>query len=96
MAAAVSELAPPDSKTELARQLGVSRSTPRYLPKLPAKDLAMKADIEKAMMAHKAYGHKRIADHLKINKKRIRRVMGLFNLKAKRKRKKPFKPKDSG
>lgn len=96
MAAAVKKLAPPDSKTELAKQLGVSRSTLYYQPKMPAKDLALKADIEKAMMAHQAYGHKRIADHLKINKKRIRRVMRLFNLKVKRKRKKPFKPKDSG
>lgn len=96
MALAVKRLAPPDSKTELARRLGVSRSVLYYRPKLPAKDLALKADIETVMAAHKAYGHKRIADHLGVNKKRIRRVMRLFDLKVKRIRKKPFKPKDSG
>lgn len=96
MAATVKRLAPPDSKTEIAKQLGVSRSALYYQPKLPAKDLALKAEIEKVMQAHKAYGHKRIAPELGVNKKRVRRVMKLFNLKVKRKRKKPFKPKDRG
>lgn len=96
MAAAIKELAPPASKTELAKQLGVSRSTLYYQPKLLVKDLALKVEIEKVMAAHKAYGHKRIAIALNVNKKRILRVMKLFNLKVKRRRKKPFKPKDSG
>jgi putative transposase len=96
MAAAIKDLAPPDSKTELAKRLGVSRSALYYRLKLPAKDLALKAEIEKVMSDHKAYGHKRIADHLDINKKRILRVMRLFSLKVKRKRKKPSKPDDSG
>lgn len=96
MAAAIKALAPPDSKTELAKQLGVSRSALYYRLKLPTKDLALKAEIEKVMSDHKAYGHKRIADHLAINKKRILRVMKLFGLKVKRKRKKPRKPNDSG
>ena len=96
MAAAINQLAPPKSKTELAKQLGVSRSALYYRLKLPAKDLTLKAEIEKVLSDHKAYGHKRIADHLGINKKRILRVMKLFGLKVKRKRKKPFKPKDSG
>lgn len=96
MAAAIKALAPPDSKTELAKQLGVSRSALYYRLKLPAKDLALKAEIERVMLAHKAYGHKRIAIHLGINKKRVKRVMRLFRLKVKRKRKGPRKPKDSG
>ena len=96
MAAAINQLAPPDSKTELAKQLGVSRSALYYRLKLPVKDLALKAEIEQVMSDHKAYGHKRIADHLNINKKRVLRVMKLFGLKVKRKRKKPIKPKDSG
>jgi len=96
MAAAIKQLAPPDSKTELAKQLGVSRSALYYRLKLPAKDLALKAEIEKVMSDHKSYGHKRIATHPEINKKRVLRVMKLFELKVKRKRKKPSKPKDSG
>jgi len=56
----------------------------------------LKAEIEQVLSDHKAYGYKRIADHLNINKKRILRVMKLFGLKVKRKRKWPNKPKDSG
>lgn len=96
MAAAINQLSPPKSKTELAKQLGVSRSALYYKLKLPAKDLVLKAEIEKVLSDHKAYGHKRIADHLNINKKRILRVMKLFGIKVKRKRKKPKKPNDSG
>ena len=96
MAAAIKQSAPVDSKTELAKQLGVSRSALYYRPKLPAKDLALKAEIEKVMAEHKAYGHKRIAIHLGINKKRISRVMRLFGLKVKRQRRQLKKPKDLG
>ena len=96
MATAVNQLAPPDSKTELARQLGVSRSALYYRLKMPTKDLALKAEIENVMVKHRAYGHKRIAIDLKINKKRIKRVMKLFGLKVKRKRKKPRKTNDFG
>ncbi len=93
---AVNRTAPPKSKTELAKQLGISRASLYYQPKLPAKDLELKAKIEKTMSVHKAYGHKRIALELNINKKRILRVMKLFNLKPQRRRKKPEKPKDFG
>lgn len=96
MAETVNRLAPPDSKTELAKRLGVSRSALYYELKLPVKDLALKAKIEKVMTNHKAYGHRRIALELNINKKRVKRVMKLFGLKVKRKRKAPKKPKDSG
>jgi len=96
MAAAIKALVPPDSKTELAKRLSVSRSARYYRLKLPAKDLALKAEIEQVMSDHKAYGRKRIAHQLDINKKRILRVMKLFGLKVKQKRKKPSKPKDSG
>jgi len=96
MAAAVKQLAPPQSKTESAKQLGVSRSALYYLPKLPAKNLALKASMEKVMLVHKSYGHRRIAIALGINKKRVRRVMKLFNLQVKRGRKIPKKPADLG
>lgn len=91
---AVNSTSPQKSKKELAKQLGISRQSLYYKPKLPAKDLKLKAEIEKVMIKHKAYGHKRIAIELKINKKRVLRVMKLFNLKPKRRRKNPEKPKD--
>jgi len=67
MAAAIKALVPPDSKTELAKRLSVSRSARYYRLKLPAKDLALKAEIEQVMSDHKAYGRKRIAHQLDNN-----------------------------
>mgnify|MGYP007049859147 CR=1 FL=1 len=64
------------------------------LSKPPEKNLKLKSEIEKLMARHKAYGHKRIAIALSINKKRVLRVMKLFNLKPKRSRKRPEKPQD--
>ena len=93
---AINQTAPSKSKKELARELGISRQSLYYKPKLPEKDLKLKAEIEKVMAHHKAYGHKRIALDLKINKKRVLRVMKLFGLKPRRRRKKPDKPQDLG
>jgi len=91
---AVSSAAPAKSKKELAKQLGVSRQSLYYKPKLPEKDLKLKQEIQKVMSKHKRYGHKRISDELDINKKRILRVMKLFHLEPLRRRRKPFKPED--
>jgi len=93
---AINLAAPPKSKKELARELGISRQSLYYKPKLPEKDLKLKSEIENVMARHKAYGHKRIALDLKINKKRVLRVMKLFGLKPRRRRKKPEKPEDLG
>lgn len=91
---AVNKQSPSKSKQQLAKELGVSRQSLYYKPKLPEKDLKLKAEIETVIEKHKRYGHKRIATVLKINKKRILRVMKLFGLKPQRTRKQPFKPKD--
>lgn len=93
---AINQTAPFESKKGLAKQLGISRQSLYYNPKLPEKDLKLKSEIEKVMARHKAYGHKRIALDLRINKKRILRVMKLFGLKPQRRRKKPSKPQDLG
>jgi len=86
-----------ENKTALAKKLGVSRSSLYYKPKLPTKDLALKAEIAGVMHENKAYGHKRVAMALGINKKRALRVMKLFGLKPQRKRgAKPDKPEDLG
>jgi transposase InsO family protein len=94
MAEAIKKQAPSKGKNNLARELGISRGLLYYQPKLPVKDLLLRAEIEKVMLKHKAYGHRRIALMLEINKKRVRRVMKLFGIKVKRQRKKPIKPKD--
>jgi len=91
---AIKKIAPKQSKTTLAKEMGISRSSLYYRPKLPDKDLELKTAIEQVMKKHKAYGHKRIASELGVNKKRVRRVMRLFNLQPKRKRKTPNKRKD--
>ena len=94
---AIHALAAPKSKTILARELGVSRQSLYYTPKLPAKDILLKAAIEKVMAGNQAYGHKRIAMALGVNKKRIKRVMKLFGLSpTRRRRKKPEKIQDMG
>lgn len=91
---AINKESPAKSKAELAKQLGVSRQSLYYQPKMPAKDLKLKAEIERVMDKHKAYGHKRIAWQLNANKKRVLRIMKKFNLKPKRQRKAPAKPQD--
>ena len=93
---AINQTAPAKSKKELAKELGIFRQSLYYKPKLPEKDLRLKAEIERVMAKHKAYGHKRLAIELKINKKRVLRVMKLFGLKPQRRRKKPEKSEDLG
>ena len=85
------------TKTELARKLGVSRASLYYHHKRPAIDDEVKHQIESVQTDHPSYGHKRIALELKLNKKRIRRVMKKFHMKPFRRRvKKPHKPDDLG
>jgi len=83
------------TKAEIARKLGVSRGSLYYEKKIPSKDLQMKEEIKKVTSKHPAYGHKRIAIELGLNKKRILRVMKKFDLKPYRRRvRKPNKPDD--
>lgn len=91
---AVNNTSPKKSKKALAEELGISRQSLYYKPKMPEKDLKFKAEIEKVMSGNKAYGHKRIAWHLGANKKRVLRVMKIFGLKPERKRRAPKKSDD--
>lgn len=70
-----------ESKTALAKSLGVSRSSLYYKSKMREKDWGLKQQIEAVLREHPSYGHRRLAIHLNINKKRIRRVMKLFGIK---------------
>lgn len=85
------------TKTGLAKKLGIARSSLYYRHKRPAVDEEVKKQIEAVLTDNPAYGHKRIALALKLNKKRILRVMKKFGLKPyKRRVKKPRKKEDEG
>jgi len=86
---------PKTTKTQLAKDLGVSRSSLYYKSKRDQIDNEVKLQVESVLAEHPAYGHKRIAIELKLNKKRIRRVMKKFNIKPYRRRSnKLIKPDD--
>lgn len=80
-----------ENKTALAKILGVSRSFLYYRPKLKEKDWKLKQEIEKVLREFPSYGHKRLAIHLKINKKRALRVMKIFGIKPYRRRGKKWR-----
>lgn len=48
------------------------------------KDLRVKQQIEAVFKKHPAYGHRRLALELKMNKKKIRRIMKKYNLRPPR------------
>ena len=85
------------TKKQLAQRRGIARSTLYYKPKLPEKDEQLRKQIFKIWQEFPSYGHRRLSICLGINKKRIRRVMGLFKLKVPRRRgKRPKKLDDLG
>lgn len=87
----------PLTKTEIAKSLGMSRAMLYYQPKRPAIDEEIKRQIESVLADQPSYGHKRLALALKLNKKRILRVMKKFGIKPYRRRvTKPPKPADIG
>lgn len=71
--------------------LGVSRSSLYYKRKKPVEDWSIKQRIEAVLHEHPSYGHKRLALALKLNKKRIQRVMKLYGIKPYRRHRNPFK-----
>lgn len=79
------------TKAALAGRLGVSRSSLYYVSKQLPKDWALKNDIETVMAEHPGYGSPRLCTALRINRKRIVRVMKLFGIKAYRRRGRRFR-----
>lgn len=69
-----------DNKSQVARDIGVSRQLLYYHHKQKTKDWRLKTEIEEALHEHPSYGHKRLAIHLKVNRKRILRVMVLSRI----------------
>lgn len=84
------------SKSRLARELGVSRSGLYYRRKIPEKDEELRTAIELVMREHPGYGYRRVAIVLKINHKRISRVMRKYGLKPARRAKSPMNVLDRG
>lgn len=86
-----------ESKTNLAKNLGVSRASLYYRSKLDAVDEELKKQIHIILAIHPSYGHKRIALEFPLNRKRILRVMKKYGIKPYRRRtKKPRKKDDEG
>ncbi len=81
------------TKTLRARELGVSRQSLYHKPKKPDKDWALKCRIEEVLREHPSYGSRRLAIHLNMNRKPVKRVMNLFGIKAYRRRGKKWKYK---
>lgn len=79
------------NKSQLAKDLGVSRSLLYYQYKQREKDWRLKQAIEEVLHECPGYGHKRLADHLKIGKNRILRVMKIFDIKPYRRRGKKWR-----
>lgn len=83
------------TKTALAKELGISRASLYYKPKKVASDEELKNKIVAVMDEHPAYGHRRVAMALSMNKKPVIRVMSNNGLKPKIRRGwKPNKPED--
>lgn len=89
-------MAQAENKTVLAKKLGVSRQSLYYRPKKPKEDTEIKEKIMALREEHPAYGHRRMALFLGMNRKRIHRIMKKFDIKPKIMRGKPWKPGDVG
>jgi transposase InsO family protein len=85
------------NKHRLAQEIGVSRSSLYYRSKMKERDLLLKERILATLSEHPSYGHRRLALHLKRNKKCILRVMKKYGIKPYRRRiRRPRKPGDLG
>ena len=82
------------TKRELAKELGISRSSLYYVSKLLPKDWTLKAKIEMVLRDRPSYGYRRVAQALRRNKKPVQRVMQLYGLRAYRRRGR--KPRKTG
>lgn len=82
------------SKSALAKELKISRGMLYYEHRRPKEDEALRLRIETVLLKHTAYGYRRVADELKVNRKRVQRVMQRFGLRPARRCKTPRKRLD--
>lgn len=83
-----------ESKTALAKKLGIARSSLYYKGRLDAVDEELQKQILIVFGIHPAYGHKRIALDFPLNKKRVLRVMKKYGIKPYRRRVKKLRKKE--
>jgi len=69
------------TKTQIARDLGVSRQSLYYKNKKEGRDQELKQQILDVLQSNPAYGYRRIALHLDINKKKAQRIMQKYNIR---------------
>ena len=72
------------NKKLIAKAMNINFKNMYYQHLKDSKDIKVKQDIEKTFIHHPAYGHRRLALELKMNKKKILRIMHKFNLKPPR------------
>ena len=66
--------------------MGVSRQYLYYRHIQNDKNWRLKVQIEQVMHDYPSYGYRRVAGHLKMNRKPVQRVMRIFGIKAHRRR----------
>ena len=64
--------------------MGINNKNIYNQGKKETKDLIVKKQIEDVFKVHPAYGHRRLAIELEMNKKKTRRIMKKYNLKPPR------------
>jgi putative transposase len=82
----------PISKSQVARVLGIARSSLYVQTKRPKLDKALAVRIEEAHEKDDTMGHRKLAVLLGIGKNRVKRVMHKYGLAARRKRQKYVYP----
>jgi transposase InsO family protein len=80
-----------ESFPKLIEVVNISKSSLYYKSKMEVRDAKTKLEIEKVLSEFPSYGHRRIALHLKQNRKAILRVMNKFGIKPYRRKRKPWK-----
>jgi len=82
----------PINKSQLARTLGIARSSLYVEPKRPKMDKALAVRIEELHEQDDTMGHRKLAVLLTTGKNRVKRVMHKYGIAARRKRKKYHYP----
>jgi len=73
-----------NNKKLIAKCMNINNKNIYYQSKRKLKDISVKDKIEDTFKTHPAYGHRRLALELTMNKKKILRIMHKFNLKPPR------------
>jgi putative transposase len=74
------------TKTQVARDLGVSRQSLYYESKQEAKDEELRDQILQVLQKNPSYGYRRLALALGVNKKRIQRVKQKYRIRPYKRR----------